>query len=177
MKIIKGNKVTLEYEGKLDNGDIFDSSKGREPLEFIAGHKQVIAGFDEAVIGMKKGEEKEFHIEAKKAYGEPRPELMKEIPKTAIQADREMEAGMIIGMTTPDGHQIPLIIKEVKKDTVLLDMNHPLAGKNLNFKIKILDISEASEEHECNCREEGDCGEDCECDEDHECECEDCDNH
>jgi FKBP-type peptidyl-prolyl cis-trans isomerase 2 len=172
MKITKGNKVTLEYEGKLDNGDIFDSSEGREPLEFIAGLKQVIAGFDEAVIGMKKGDEKEFHVEAKNAYGEPRSELMKEIPKAAIQADRKLEAGMVIGMTTPDGHQIPLVIKEVKKDTVVLDMNHPLAGKNLNFKIKILDIKEVSTDNECGCGE--DC--ECECEEEHDCECEDCDH-
>jgi FKBP-type peptidyl-prolyl cis-trans isomerase 2 len=173
MKITKGNKVTLEYEGKLDNGDIFDSSKGREPLSFIAGHKQVIAGFDEAVMGMKVGEEKEFHIDSKNAYGEPKKELMREIPKAAIKADQEMKPGMIIAMATPDGHQIPLLIKEVKKDTIILDMNHPLAGKNLNFKIKILEIKEGGDDEPCSC----DGNHDCDCDEEDECGCEDCAHH
>ena len=159
-KIVSGKKVVLEYEGKLDSGEIFDSSKGKEPLCFIAGKKQVIDGFDKAVIGMQKGEEKEFHIEAKDAYGEIKPELMKEIPKGLVKTDKEIKAGMVLIMATPDGHQIPLLIKEVKKDTVVLDMNHPLAGKNLNFKIKILDIKEVTKE-ECGCEHQ-------------ECNCDDC---
>ena len=174
-KVSKGNKVVLEYEGKLDSGEIFDSSKGREPLEFVAGAGMVIKGFDDSVMGMKKGEEKEFHIEAKNAYGEARPELVREIPKNMVKADKEMEAGMVIMMATPDGRQIPLLIKEVKKDSVVLDMNHPLAGKNLNFKIKVLDIKEATDaDKECSCGEDCSCehGEgDCDCG--HDCECED----
>ncbi len=163
----------MKYEGKLDNGEIFDSSEGGEPLEFMTGSGQVIPGFDSAVIGMKKGDEKEFHIEAKNAYGEARPELIREIPKSVIKADKEMEAGMVLMMATPDGHQVPLLIKEVKKDSVLLDMNHPLAGKNLNFKIKVLDIKEATEaDKECECGEDCNCKhEECECEED--CGCED----
>jgi len=174
-KVSKGNKVVLEYEGKLDSGEIFDSSKGREPLEFVAGAGMVIKGFDESVIGMKKGEEKEFHIEAKNAYGEARPELVREIPKAMIKTDKEMKAGMVIMMATPDGHQIPLLIKEVKKDVVVLDINHPLAGKNLNFKIKVLDIKDASKEDlQCSCGEECDCEHDeCGCEEEG-CNCANC---
>ncbi len=165
-KVEENSLVSIEYEGKLDDGKIFDTSKGHPPLQFIVGKKQVIKGFDDAVIGMKQGEEKEVHIEAKDAYGEINPELVKEIPKEMIKVDKEMKPGMTLVMATPDGHQIPLLIKEVKEKVVVLDMNHPLAGKNLNFKIKVLDIREATEENK-RC----DCGEDCK--EDHDCTCAD----
>jgi FKBP-type peptidyl-prolyl cis-trans isomerase 2 len=178
-KVGKGNLVSIEYEGKLDNGEVFDTSKGHAPLQFIAGNKQVIEGFDNAVMGMKKGEEKEIHIKAKEAYGESNPALIHEIPKSMIKTDKEMKPGMSIVMATPDGHQIPLLIKEVKKDTILLDMNHPLAGKNLNFKVKVLEIKEATEEDkECSCGNECSCGDDCSCeDENHECNCDECGCH
>ena len=141
MAINKGDKVVLEYEGKLENGEVFDSSeRAGQPLEFTAGEGKVIKGFDDAVIGMKKGEEKEFSIKPEEAYGPIRDELKKEVPKNAVKADKELQEGMILVMATPEGQQIPLRIGEVKEDTVVLDMNHPLAGKTLNFKIKIIDV-------------------------------------
>ena len=143
MAIKKGNKVVLEYEGKLENGEVFDSTERTgQTLEFEAGSGKVIKGFDQAVIGMEKGEEKEFKIKPEEAYGEVREDLKREIPKKAIQLDKEPEAGMTLVMATPEGQQIPLIVTEVKQESLVLDMNHPLAGKTLNFKIKIIDVKE-----------------------------------
>ncbi len=143
MAIKKGNKAVLEYEGKLDNGDVFDSTKrAGKPLEFTAGDGKVIKGFDDAVMGMEKGQEKEFKIKPEDAYGEVREDLRREVPRSAMKLDKEPEAGMTLVMATPDGQQIPLKIVEVKPDALVLDMNHPLAGETLNFKIKIIDVKE-----------------------------------
>jgi FKBP-type peptidyl-prolyl cis-trans isomerase 2 len=143
MAIKKGNKVVLEYEGKLDSGEVFDSTeRAGKPLEFAAGEGKVIKGFDDAVIGMEKGQEKEFKIKPEEAYGEVREDLMREVPRNAVQLDKEPKAGMTLVMATPEGQQIPLKIVEVKPDALVLDMNHPLAGQNLNFKIKIVDVKD-----------------------------------
>jgi len=141
--IVKGNKVSLEYEGRLESGEIFDSSKHGDhshPLEFTVGEGQVIRGFDAAVLGMKKDEEKEFTINPADAYGEHDERLKQEIPKSALPKEQEPEKGMVLIVQTPQGG-MPVKILEVKKDAVVLDLNHPLAGKKLIFKIKILEIS------------------------------------
>ena len=141
-QVKKGNIVTIEYEGKLEDGTVFDSSKNHDkPLEFEVGSGMVIPGFDKAVTGMKKGQEKEFSIESKDAYGEPRKELMKEISRSALPQDKEPKEGMMVVIGTPQG-QIPAKIAKVTKDLVTLDLNHPLAGKKLIFKIKILEVKE-----------------------------------
>ncbi|MEX2705385.1 MAG: peptidylprolyl isomerase [Candidatus Freyrarchaeum guaymaensis] len=139
MPVKKGDRVKVEYIGMFDDGTVFDSSEGKSPLEFEAGSGQIIKGFDEAVIGMKKGEEKEFKIEPKDAYGERNPELVRKIPRD--QLPPEAQAGMLLMLRTPDGMQIPAEITEVTDEEVTIDLNHPLAGKTLNFKIKIVDIS------------------------------------
>ena len=136
----KGDIVTLDYEGKLDSGEVFDSSSHGDhshPLTFTAGAGEVVPGFDEAVLGMKQGEEKTFKIPAEKAYGEYKKELMQEIPKQNLPKDQEPQPGMMLLMQTPDGHEIPVRIAKVSERFVTLDLNHPLAGKNLTFSIKI----------------------------------------
>jgi|SRR3989338_1790916 len=136
--IIKGDKITLNYEGKLDSGEIFDSSYHGDhshPLTFTVGNGEVVEGFDEAVIGMKEGEEKTFTIPAEKAYGEYNKELMQEVPKENLPA--EAQEGLTLMMQTPDGHQVPIKIAKISESFATLDLNHPLAGKNLTFKIKI----------------------------------------
>lgn len=140
----KGCTVSLDYEGKLESGEIFDSSKHGDhshPLEFKSGSGMVIPGFDAAVLGMKINEEKEFSINPEDAYGMPNPQLKQEVPKSAIPTPEgvELKAGMTLAAQTPQG-AIPVKISEVKKDTIVIDLNHPLAGKKLIFKIKILDI-------------------------------------
>ena len=140
--IKKGDKIKVEYEGKLEDGTVFDSSeKVGKPLEFEVGSGQLIRGFDDAVIGMKKGEEKEVKLKPEDAYGQPNPQLLKKIPKEQLPADKELKPGMILGLSLPNGAKMPAIIKEVTDKEITLDLNHPLAGKTLTFKIKIIDIS------------------------------------
>lgn len=142
MAIEKGNTVTLDYEGKFENGEIFDSSKHGDhshPLTFKVGEGQVIPGFDNAVIGMEIEEEKEFSILPEEAYGMPDERLFQEVPRQALPSDPKPEKGMTLVMRTPQG-DLPVMISEVKEDSVILDLNHPLAGRILTFKIKVLKI-------------------------------------
>ncbi len=142
MTIKKGDKIKVEYEGKLEDGTVFDSSaKAGKPLEFEVGSGMLIPGFDNAVVGMKKGEEKEVKIEPKDAYGESNPQLIKKIPKEQLPKDKEIKKGMVLGLSMPNGAQVPAVVKEVSDKDIALDLNHPLAGKTLTFKIKIVEIN------------------------------------
>ena len=137
----KGDKVKVEYEGKLDDGSVFDSSKTHgHPLEFEVGAQMVIPGFDQAIEGMNVGDEKDVKIDAKDAYGEPNSELVKSVPKDKIPAEA-LKEGAVLGMTLPNGQQIPAVVKEIGENEVKIDLNHPLAGKNLNFHIKLVEIA------------------------------------
>lgn len=143
MPIQKGNKVKVDYEGRFESGEVFDSSKHGDhshPLEFEVGSGQVIKGFDDAVIGMEKGEEKEFKIAPKEAYGEPDQRLIQKVPKSMLPPGQQPKEGMMLILQGPNGGQIPARIKEVESDTITLDLNHPLAGKTLIFKIKVIDF-------------------------------------
>lgn len=138
----KGKKVKIEYTGTLDNGDVFDSSeKHGQPLEFEVGAGQVIKGFDDAVSEMEVGEERDIEIHPAMGYGQPNPELVKEVPRDKFPAEENPQAGMFITLQTPQGQQIPATIKDVKEDAVVVDFNHPLAGKTLHFKLKVLEAS------------------------------------
>lgn len=140
MTITKGNKVKLEYQGTLDDGTIFDdSSRHGEPLEFEAGAGKVIQGFDSAVLGMKRGEEKTFRIEAANAYGEYHNELVKELPRSKLPPE-DLVPGTMLLMGTPDGRQMPVKVLTINDTTATLDLNHPLAGQALTFKIKIVSV-------------------------------------
>ncbi len=142
MAIKTGDKIKVEYEGKLEDGTVFDSSeKHGNPLEFEVGAKQVIKGFEDAVIGMEKGEEKEITLKPSEAYGDQNPQLVKKVPKEHLPKDKELKPGMMLLMKLPNGAQIPAKITEVGNKEVTLDLNHPLVGKTLIFKIKVADIS------------------------------------
>ena len=143
MPIKKGDKIKVEYTGTLEDGTVFDSTKHGDhahPLEFEVGSGQIIPGFEKAVMGMKKGEEKEIKLESAEAYGDPNPELVKKIPRDQLPK-QELKPGMMLGMKLPNGMQLPAKITEISDESVTIDMNHPLAGKVLNFKIKIVEIS------------------------------------
>lgn len=138
-----GSKVKLDYEGRLEDGTIFDSSNHGDhshPLEFTVGANQVIPGFEKGVIGLKIGEEREISLEPKDAYGERNEIMIQRIPRTNLPEEIKPEKGMIIALNSPDGRQIPVPIIDVSETEVTLDLNHPLAGKKLIFKIKIVDI-------------------------------------
>jgi peptidylprolyl isomerase len=137
----KGDKVTLQYTGMLDDGTVFDaSSKHDKPLQFKVGGGRVIPGFDKAVIGMKIGEEKKFKILPAKAYGKPNPKLIKKFSRKEIPQDRKPEVGMRFVMGTPEGRQMQALITEVTPEYIILDLNHPWAGKALTFNIKVIKI-------------------------------------
>lgn len=142
MPVGNGDKVKLEYNGTLDDGTVFDSSETHgEPLEFEVGAQQVIAGFEEAVMGMEEGEDKTFKLEASEAYGEHNPQLVKTVPRDKMPLDEEPEAGMMLLTELPNGAKVPAVITEVAEEVVTIDLNHPLAGKALTFEIKVVGIS------------------------------------
>jgi FKBP-type peptidyl-prolyl cis-trans isomerase 2 len=137
--IIKNSKVKLNYIGRLDDGTIFDKSNDH-PLEFVVGEGKVIPGFEEAVIGMQSGEKKTFTIPAEKAYGHRDETIIKEIEKSALPKDFKTEVGMLIKVHLRNGAVIPAKIVSVKDKEIVVDMNHPLAGKSLTFDITIVSI-------------------------------------
>lgn len=134
----QGDKVKVHYTGTLDGGQVFDSSEGRDPLEFTVGSGQVIAGFDHAVTGMKVNEEKSFTLTPEEAYGEPKKEIVADLPKGKLPEG--VKDGMTLLFKDPAGNNIPLRVKAVGESTVTVDLNHPLAGKSLHFKITLVAI-------------------------------------
>ena len=138
----EGMNVKIHYTGKLEDGEVFDSSEGKEPLEFTVGEGKIIKGFEEAVVGMEVGAEKDIVIPPEKGYGEPRAELVQKMPKDKL-GDLKPEVGMIVGMQIPGVDQtFPAKITEVTEEGITVDLNPPLAGKTLHFHIKL----EAAEE-------------------------------
>lgn len=137
-----GDRVKIEYTGTLDDGTVFDSSSNHgRPLEFQVGSGQVIKGFDDAILGMKEGEEKQFRILPTDAYGEHDPTLIQKVPREIFPADAELVPGLLFEAGLPTGEKVPAMIKAVEEGIVSVDLNHPLAGKNLNFKIKLTEIT------------------------------------
>jgi len=149
MTIKDGYFVKIEYTGTLDNGEVFDSSEAHgKPLEFQIGAKMVIPGFENTIKEMKEGEEKEIHLESKDAYGDINPKMVQKVPREHLPKEQEPKIGMMLIMGLPDGAQMPCKITEVSDKDVTLDLNHPLAGKALNFKLKLLEVKEGKlEEH------------------------------
>lgn len=137
MVVNKGDKIKVEYEGKIENGEVFDSSeKHGKPLEFEAGAGNVVKGFDDAVIGMEVGEEKEVTIKPKDAYGEKTDEAVQKVPLRMMPPG--IEVGTELEVPLEDGQTMPATVVEIRRDIVKIDMNHPLAGQTLVFKIKII---------------------------------------
>lgn len=135
-----GDKVKVHYQGTLRTGETFDSSEGREPLEFTVGSGQVIRGFDQGVRGMSVGDKKQLEIPVEDAYGEKSQELIIEFPKSQFPNDMTPEVGQQLMMSNGSGQSFPVTIKEIKEETVLLDANHPLAGQDLIFNIELVEI-------------------------------------
>ena len=140
MKQVKsGDKVKVHYHGRLTNGETFDSSTGRAPLEFEVGSGMVIKGFDDGVTGMAVGDKKTINIPFDEAYGPRNPDMIIEMPKDRFPPDMQLEVGMPLSMS--DGAQnFQVIVTEVKDDAVMLDANHPLAGQDLIFDLELVEI-------------------------------------
>ena len=132
-----GDTIRVHYTGRLESGEVFDSSVGGEPLEFELGSGQVIAGFDENVSGMNLGDKKSITIEPENAYGERNEALIGTVERSGIQLpEGEPQVGMELALQLPDGQQIPVRITEVTDESVTFDANHPLAGQTLIFDIE-----------------------------------------
>ncbi len=140
-QVKNGDTVRVHYHGKLDDGSTFDSSEGRDPLEFTVGSGQVIKGFDDALVDMQVGDKKTVQIPVDNAYGHRNDDMMMEYPKAEFPADMNPQVGMELHMSDNTGNVFPVVIAEVKEDVVLLDANHPLAGKDLVFDIELVSIA------------------------------------
>jgi len=141
MKAKKNDVVKVHYTGKLTSGEVFDSSEGKAPLEFTVGGGQMIKGFDNAVDGMEVNEKKTITVPADEAYGEHNNELIQEIPKTSLPNDLDPEVGQKLVATNDLGHQTRVSVTEVNPDSIKIDANHELAGKDLVFDIQLVDIN------------------------------------
>ena len=135
-----GDTVKIHYTGTLDDGTQFDTSSGRDPLEFQLGGGQVIPGFDTAVTGMAVGESKSVRIEPDEAYGPRHEQLVQQVPRSALPDDLEPQVGMGLQSQSPDGQVMMLMVTEVADETITVDANHPLAGQALNFDIELVEI-------------------------------------
>lgn len=135
----KGDTVHIHYKGTLDDGSVFDSSEGSDPISFTIGGGEVIAGFENAVEGMSLGEKKTSRMEPGDAYGDRREELVFSVPRDQMP-EGEVEVGDMLQVGFPDGSSSAVTVAEVGDDTVQLDANHPLAGKPLTFELELVSI-------------------------------------
>jgi len=136
--IQSGDTVSVHYTGKLESGEVFDSSSGRRPMTFTVGTGQIIRGFDEAVLGMAVGDRKTVTIAPEMAYGPRQLELIVDIPRTTVPEGMDLEKGMMIELVDPQGNRIPAEVFEILDEVVKMDLNHFLAGKTLVFDIEIV---------------------------------------
>ena len=151
---VKENMVaSVHYTGTLpDSGEVFDSSEGREPLSFLVGHKQMIPGFEDEIMGAKVGEKKEFTLSSDRAYGDRDDEAVQQIARDQF-AQLEQEAKLEVGMqlvAQGQGGPMPFIISELSDDMVTADFNHTLAGQSLKFAVEIVELREASDDEQAH---------------------------
>jgi FKBP-type peptidyl-prolyl cis-trans isomerase 2 len=137
----QGDTVQIHYTGTLEDGTVFDSSEGRDPLSFTLGQGQVIAGFEEAALGMEVGETKKARLDVHEAYGERRDDLVLEVPREQLPDELEVDVGTPLQLQQPDGQAVPVTVTALDDTTVTLDANHPLAGQTLNFEITLVGIA------------------------------------
>jgi len=131
----------LHYTGSFTDGTVFDSSSDQEPLEFTIGQHMVIPGFENGVVGMEEGDSKKFNIPAEEAYGLHREDLLTVIGRSQMPADIDLKIGMVLQVRTPEGEIAHVIVQDMDNEKVTLDFNHPLAGKDLIFEVKLVKIS------------------------------------
>ena len=140
-KVTFTSRVKVHYKGTLKDGTEFDSSEGKDPLQFTVGQNQVIAGFEKAVIGMEVNETKKITIPSDEAYGEMQEELIHQVSKAQLPQNLELEIGKELISTHQDGRKIAVRVVDVNSDFVTVDGNHPLAGEDLTFELTVVDLS------------------------------------
>jgi peptidylprolyl isomerase len=134
------NRVKVHYKGSLQDGTVFDSSEGREPLEFVIGQGTVIPGFEKGVMGMCEGDTKVISIQSEDGYGAYRDDLIGVVDRSRIPDDIDLKIGMILQVRSPEGGVTNVIVSKITDTDVTLDMNHPLAGKELLFEVRLLEV-------------------------------------
>jgi len=150
-KVEKGKFVKLHYTGRYENGDVFDSSAGCEPLEIHVGSNQVIPAFEQALKGMTASERKTFTLRPSEAYGERQDELEQPFKLSDFPSDFAPEVGQVLIIQTAEQGQFPATVKALQEDSVLLDLNHPLAGRVLTFDIEVVEINDQASASGCGC--------------------------
>jgi peptidylprolyl isomerase len=135
-----GDTVRIHYTGTLSDGSTFDSSQGRDPLEFTVGSGQIISGLDRAITGMTVGETKTVTVPAAEAYGERNPEGVQSVPRDQVPDHIPLDPGTQLQVQTGDGRTLPVTVTEVTEEVVVLDANHPLAGKDLTFEVELVEV-------------------------------------
>jgi peptidylprolyl isomerase len=138
--VAAGDQIKVNYVGRFDNGEVFDTSEGREPLEFTVGGEQVIAGFDRAVVGLKPGESCKVVVAPTDGYGEHVSEMVVTIERQQIPDNDKLVLGSMLEVGMEDGQSLEVQVVELSDETAVLDGNHPLAGKELHFEIELLDF-------------------------------------
>lgn len=138
-----GDTVRIHYKGTLDTGEVFDSSEGRDPLEFVVGSGMIIPGLDIAIPGMSVGDQKTVRAEAAQAYGPRHDAARQSVPRAEIPAEIPLEVGLQLQMQGPEGQVMPVTVAELTDEEVVLDANHPLAGQDLTFAIEMVGIDAA----------------------------------
>jgi peptidylprolyl isomerase len=160
-KVTEGAFVSVEYTGTLADGHVFDTSHGRRPLEVEMGAGSLIQGFEKALMGMSLNEKKTFTLEPKEAYGERDEELKKSFSRKEIPPGMAPEVGQNVALTGPQGQQLPGWISSVGEEEVVVDLNHPLAGKSLTFEVEVVGIKDEPPERQgCG---SGECSSGCSC--------------
>ena len=140
-QIKSGDTVRIHYTGTLSDGSTFDSSAGRDPLEFTVGSGQIIPGLDKALPGMEVGEKKKVDVPVDQAYGPADPSAQQQVPRADIPDDIPLDVGTMLQVQTPDGQALQVRVAEVTEEKVTLDANHPLAGQDLVFDIEVVSIN------------------------------------
>jgi len=140
IQVTVNSTVKVHYTGKLADGEVFDTSEGKEPIEFTLGEGQLIPGFEKGLIDMKLNEKKTINMTKDDAYGEVNETLIQEVKKTDLPQDMEPKVGMGLVSKSPDGQEINLMVVEVKEETIVIDGNHPLAGRDLIFDLEVVEI-------------------------------------
>ncbi|HDP74107.1 MAG TPA: peptidylprolyl isomerase [Candidatus Woesearchaeota archaeon] len=190
MKIEGKKKVTLDYTAMQEDGTVFDTSEGYAPLKIITNANNIVPGFEKNIAGMQEGEEKEFTVAPEEGYGERIEELIKTVEKSKVPGSEKLKEGVYIQFMSPEGYPVIALIKKIEDDKITFDMNHPLAGKTVKFKVKIVKVEEptpeelqhghvhhershshAKEQQKANENVKTDKKNDCDCDDDCECEC------
>jgi peptidylprolyl isomerase len=152
MNVAKNGLYTqVHYEGTLKDGEIFDSSKDGQPLEIKLGEGQLIPGFEEALVGMAVNDKKKIVLAPEKAYGERDDSLERSFEKSQLPPDMNPTVGDTVALHTPEGHRVPVRIKSVDDEKVVVDLNHPLAGQELTFDIEVVGVTEQPTQVGCDC--------------------------